>query len=110
MKHTCHAHGCDVEVPPKMFMCRRHWYSLPKNVRDAIWDEYTPGQERSKDPSLRYLAVQQYAICRAAFRPNDEEAALVCAAYLQNALRWQSEAIAAGAGDPLEGLIPEVSP
>jgi hypothetical protein len=105
-RHTCHAHGCDVAVPPKMFMCRGHWYSLPKELRDAIWNEYTPGQERSKTPSLRYLAVQQYAICRAAFKPNDEAAAVVCARYLQKALYWQEQAIKAGDGDPLEGLVP----
>jgi hypothetical protein len=109
IRHTCHAHGCEVVVPPKMFMCRRHWFGLPRNVRAAILNEYTPGQERTKTPSLRYLSVQQYAICRAAFKPNDEEATLVCAGYMQKALAWQAEAIAAGDGDPLEGLVPAES-
>ena len=104
-KHTCHAHGCDVAVPPNMFMCKRHWYSLSKAIRDAIWREYTPGQERTKAPTMRYLAVQQFAICRAAFKPNDEAAALVCEQHLSRAQYWREAAIAAGAGDPLEGLL-----
>lgn len=107
--HTCHAHGCAISVPPKMFMCRKHWLLLPKPIRDAIWAEYRPGQERSKTPSLRYLAVQQYAICRVAFRPNDEEAAAISFQYLESAFAWRAEAIAAGLGDPLANLVPEGS-
>jgi hypothetical protein len=53
--HTCHAMDCDVAVPPRMFMCRRHWYMLPKPMRDAIWAAYVPGQERRKDPTDAYL-------------------------------------------------------
>lgn len=60
--HTCHAHACTRAVPPRMFMCRAHWFSLRKPIRDAIWNEYRSGQEIDKRPSLRYLAVQQRAI------------------------------------------------
>ena len=28
MKHTCHAKGCPVPVPPEMLMCRRHWFAV----------------------------------------------------------------------------------
>lgn len=61
MAHTCHAHGCAVAVPPKMFMCRKHWFTLPKGMRDAIWAEYVPGQEVTKTPSAAYLEVAQAA-------------------------------------------------
>jgi hypothetical protein len=44
--HTCHAMGCNVAVPPRMFMCRRHWYMLPKTDRALVWALYIPGQER----------------------------------------------------------------
>lgn len=44
MSHTCHATECTVSVPPAMFMCKRHWFSLPKAMRDAIWRYYRPGQ------------------------------------------------------------------
>jgi hypothetical protein len=45
-----------------MFMCRPHWFSLPKSMRDAIWDAYRPGQEIRKDPSREYLHVARAAI------------------------------------------------
>ena len=44
MPHTCHATACTTTVPPVMFMCKRHWFSLPKRLRDRIWVTYRPGQ------------------------------------------------------------------
>ncbi len=57
MGHTCHWTGCTTPVPPKLWGCKAHWYKLPKQLRDAIWQEYRPGQEIDKKPSVRYLAV-----------------------------------------------------
>ncbi|MGL5935872.1 MAG: hypothetical protein ACRCZI_09660 [Cetobacterium sp.] len=62
MKHTCHADGCELAVPPKMLMCRRHWYMVPKHLRDDVWDTYEPGQEQRMDPTEEYLAAAQAAI------------------------------------------------
>ena len=62
MKHLCHAQGCKTAVPPKMFMCKAHWYMLPKWMRDTLWSLYRPGQEIDKDPSLQYL--QHAMACR----------------------------------------------
>lgn len=62
LPHYCHAKGCDRTVPPAMFMCRVHWYTLPKATRDAVWLVYVPGQEERMDPSPEYLAVTQGAI------------------------------------------------
>lgn len=56
MKHTCHAEACQTQVPPAMFMCRSHWYALPKAMRDRVWALYRPGQEITKDPSDEYVA------------------------------------------------------
>lgn len=44
MAHTCHATQCKVEVPPEMFACKRHWFSLPSGLRAKIWATYRPGQ------------------------------------------------------------------
>jgi len=60
--HICHALRCTAPVPPKMFMCKRHWYMVPKKLRDAIWAAYRPGQEVRKDPSREYLDVAMHAI------------------------------------------------
>lgn len=57
MTHTCHWPGCTRFVPPKMWGCRKHWFRLPKRLRDKIWETYVPGQEIRKDPSPEYLEV-----------------------------------------------------
>lgn len=31
-------------------------------MRDAVWENYTPGQERRKDPTAEYLRVTREAI------------------------------------------------
>ncbi len=55
--HHCHWPGCETLVPPAMWGCRPHWYSLPPGLRNRIWDAYVPGQEISKSPSEKYLKV-----------------------------------------------------
>lgn len=107
MSHLCHAHGCDREVPPRMLMCAPHWRRLPRATQQAIWREYRPGQERTKDPSARYMAVQRLAVAQVAFRPNDENAARAAAPYMRDAMRWRAAAIERGEGDPLAGLVRE---
>ncbi len=44
MAHHCHATECKAVVPPVMFMCKRHWFMLPKALRDEVWKTYRPGQ------------------------------------------------------------------
>jgi hypothetical protein len=61
-EHTCHAKDCGVEVPPKMLMCARHWRMVPKELQQAVWREYRPGQEITKTPSAMYLQVAKEAI------------------------------------------------
>ncbi len=89
-----------------MFMCKNHWFSLRRPMRDAIWREYRPGQENDKNPSPRYMAVQRRAVAEVAFKPRDEAAALVCGQLLLESERWRQVAIDRGFGDPLAGLDP----
>lgn len=105
VSHTCHAPDCTRQVPPRMFMCRAHWYALPKKVQDAIWREYRPGQEIDKRASLRYFAVQRLACAYSVFKPHDEEAAFKALTYLAAAVGYRKGAIDAGFGDPLDGLV-----
>ena len=62
MSHACHATGCNIPVPPKIFMHRAHWFMLPKAMRDAIWAAYRPGQEARKDPSPEYIEAARAAV------------------------------------------------
>lgn len=57
MTHTCHWPGCAKNVPPAMWGCRIHWFTLPKFLRDKVWTTYIPGQEITKTPSPAYLKV-----------------------------------------------------
>lgn len=55
MSHTCHARDCTTEIPPSLFMCKKHWFMLPASMRTLLWKEYEKGQEISKKPSTGYL-------------------------------------------------------
>lgn len=61
-QHLCHARDCQTAVPRKMFMCRKHWFMLPKDMQDQVWDTYTPGQENTMDVSAAYMEVTRKCI------------------------------------------------
>jgi hypothetical protein len=51
-----------MRVPPEMFMCRRHWFSLPKAMRDAIWRTYRAGQCDDWNISAGYADAASAAV------------------------------------------------
>ena len=53
--HHCHWPGCGKQVPPAMWGCSKHWFKLPKRLRDMVWATYRPGQEINMSPSREYL-------------------------------------------------------
>lgn len=59
--HQCHVRGCTVDVPPKLLMCRRHWYACPSHLRSEVWAHYRPGQEEDKSPTKEYLTAARAA-------------------------------------------------
>lgn len=58
-EHTCHWPGCKVQVPPALCGCSKHWYTLPKSLRDRIWATYRPGQEKDMNPTAAYLKAAE---------------------------------------------------
>lgn len=62
MTHTCHAIGCDTRTKPEMFMCSRHWKSLPRTLQRDIWRTYRPGQENDWQITRAYADAAQAAI------------------------------------------------
>jgi len=74
MSHHCHATNCNEKVSPEMFMCRDHWVSLPKVMKDEIWRTYRPGQCDDKSPSSDYCRAAKIAVTYIAkeegFRPD----------------------------------------
>lgn len=55
--HHCHWPGCAENVPPAKWGCSKHWFTLPKALRDRIWAAYVPGQEITATPNAQYVAV-----------------------------------------------------
>lgn len=45
-----------------MFMCKKHWYMLPKEMRDRVWALYIPGQENRMDPTDEYIEFTRQCI------------------------------------------------
>jgi hypothetical protein len=56
-RHHCHWPNCPEQVPPAMWGCKKHWFLLPKSLRDKVWKAYRPGQEVDMRPSREYLDV-----------------------------------------------------
>lgn len=61
-EHRCHALRCTEPVPPKMLMCKTHWYMVPPALRKAVWTYYRPGQEIDKNPSEEYVKWANKAV------------------------------------------------
>jgi hypothetical protein len=64
--HTCHAIECKVSVPPAMLMCKKHWFSVPSQMRNAVWKHYRGGQEGDWKPSKEYCEAAKAAVRAAA--------------------------------------------
>lgn len=62
MAHKCHATGCTENVKPAMWGCRRHWFMVPKRIRDRVWSTYRAGQEDDWKPSRSYLLAARAAV------------------------------------------------
>jgi hypothetical protein len=42
-KPVCAARDCELVIKPGMLMCRRHWFMVPKAVRDTVWATWRSG-------------------------------------------------------------------
>src|SRR5687768_13118437 len=60
--HHCHATDCKTLVPPEMFMCKFHWFRVPKPLRDRIWATYRAGQCDDMRPSTAYCEAAKAAV------------------------------------------------
>jgi len=60
-KRRCLWPGCTKLVPCSMWGCRVHWYQLPVQIRNAIWNAYRPGQERDLRIGKAYVEAAKAA-------------------------------------------------
>ena len=88
-EHTCHVPHCNVPVPRRMLMCRRHWGGVPGRLRQRVYLHYVAGQENwpltgeGTRPSLEYLHAADAAI-----------AAALCARPGSTCVRCQAKQVA----------------
>lgn len=40
MSHKCPVPACGVQVPTSRLACPRHWFMVPKDLRDEVWAAY----------------------------------------------------------------------
>jgi hypothetical protein len=40
----CPVRGCGDQIDPSRLMCRRHWYRVPRQLRDQVWATWRSGQ------------------------------------------------------------------
>lgn len=41
--HACPGPECEEQIPYEMLACRRHWYQVPKAVRNAVYGAWKDG-------------------------------------------------------------------
>ncbi len=79
----CPAIGCEMPTNPGMFMCRPHWFGLPKPIRDRVyqcWRAYLRDRQSEQlidhaeicDEAIRFTAEKEG---RAPPGPADQRAA-----------------------------------
>lgn len=58
---------------PARWGCAKHWFALPKEIRDRLWAAFAPGQEVSGRPSREYVGAARAALrwIGANFPPDD---------------------------------------
>lgn len=66
--HHCHATGCEIPVPPRMLMCKRHWLWVHPLLRKEVFRTYRPGQCDDKQPSEEWRTAAFAAVGYVALR------------------------------------------
>lgn len=68
--HRCAHPQCRAKIPKEFLMCHRHWSSVPKPQRDAVWRTWIRWRNGSNGEGLQeYQAARQAAIASVPGRP-----------------------------------------
>lgn len=60
--HYCKAPGCKQKVDNCFLMCHKHWYMVPREIRNEIWRTYQPMSWGDLDLFERYVRATEQAI------------------------------------------------
>ncbi len=85
MKHSCMWPRCNEQVSAALWGCRRHWFALPKEIRDRIYAAYRVGQTHltmSEEYRDALVVAERWALAyergRGADRPHDPRGICAC--------------------------------
>jgi hypothetical protein len=60
--HDCPATACTRRIGQRMLMCRPHWFTVPKALRDAVWDAYAGGLGAGSPEHLEAVSAAVRAV------------------------------------------------
>lgn len=86
--HHCHWPGCDKQVPPAMWGCKGHWFTLPAVLRARVWATYKPGQEVNGTPSAAYIEVAKAVQAWISERDRHQQPAARACGHPLGSTRW----------------------
>lgn len=59
MNRKCPAPGCEERVGPgPSFLCRRHWFTVPKDLRNRIWQLYKSARNSPEHRAAVFQAMR----------------------------------------------------
>jgi len=67
--HSCAVPQCAVRVDRTRLMCRRHWYLVPKAIRDQVWATWRSGQGALSADHREAVVLAVAAVLAAMARP-----------------------------------------
>jgi len=59
MTHKCPGPDCEKEIPRVQLACPRHWYQVPKPLRDEVWREYRAAPLSQKHRAALDAAIKE---------------------------------------------------
>lgn len=103
--HACGYPGCQKPVLQTKLACIEHWFSLPVNVREALWREYREAELAGEvKETHRHQAVRAVALAHWVFQAEDPNAIEKSRAEVERAKFHRRRALAKAERDPFEGL------
>lgn len=98
--HTCHATGCKENVAPEMWSCIKHWFMVPKEIRDRIRNTYRAGQCDDMNPSDSYCIAAKDGVIAVALAEGQEPDVRLYDHFLRSTT----------SSDPSESAVSESAP
>ena len=60
--HLCHAHDCNVEIPPRLLMCLGHWRKVPHSLQEKVYAYFRSGKRSGRHPTPAWMIAANMAV------------------------------------------------